>query len=636
MLASVKDGCKSCILLSDIISQFVPCSNLSGLRLLVDCTLHIAAYSKEKSKFQFAIEVYVQPGVCLPWKNIGQANTVPAAPSTAESVALIRKWLHDCQTSHTSCQDRRTPTLPSRIIKVGESFDDVSLYITKDGEKGSYIALSHCWGGKTPLATTRSTLQSHQESIQFDANSKTFAEAVDVTRALGFQYLWIDSVCIVQDDADDWIAEAAKMRDIYSHATLTLAADGAEDTSQGLFGIGRLDARISANKTCIVTTQDTNGSSVEVYGRLRSTMPSDPNTAPHSSLGSKTSKLSTRAWVLQERMLSPCTVHFNDEELVWSCFGQQRCECRWIAGASESGHFRRLLLTAGNPSPELERNLLIEWPKVVEEFTTKGLTYPKDRLPALSGLATLLQEKTTSRYLAGLWSEDMAYSLLWIAHHAAASNMGQPIIRIPVVPYAPSWSWASVIGSIRYIDRHLDQFTHRRSGNDEVKPIINVLQATTTPATSNMYGPVTAGFVTVRGQVVSVQFDPLGGAWRPVRDAYYPSLEFEPTNAGATPKFIPDVLDEDPRFSLAARLGTLFTRFVLLRAATYLWHGSMSSESTEVVAILLEEVPVESLGEGVQLPSGVEVVYQRRGIILHAFHSQKVWKDVPMRTVTIA
>ncbi|KAK4179159.1 heterokaryon incompatibility protein-domain-containing protein [Triangularia setosa] len=636
LLASTKGGCQSCILLSDIISQFDSCSNLSGIRLIVDCTLHIAVYSKEKGRFRFGIEVFLQPRVCSPWKNIGQAKTVPTTLSITESVALIGKWLHGCQTSHTSCKGRRTTVLPSRIIKVGQSSANVSLYITQDGEKGSYIALSHCWGGKIPLATTKDNLHSLCESLQFDANSKTFAEAVDVTRALGVQYLWIDSICIVQDDADDWATEAAKMRDVYSNAMLTLSADGAQDTSQGLFGTGRFDARALANKTCTVTTQEANGSSVKVYARLRSAMPFDPNTAPHSSLSTKESKLSTRAWVLQERMLSPRTVHFYDEELVWSCFGQQRCECREMAVASESGHFRRLLLASEGATRESGRNLLIEWPKVVEEFTTKGLTYPKDRLPALSGLATLLQEKTTSRYLAGLWSDDMAYSLLWTAHHAAALDINQPIIRMPVVPFAPSWSWASVVGPIKYIDRHRDQFTHRRSGDDEVKPIIEVLQATTTPATPNVYGPVSAGFVTVRGQVLSVRYNSLESAWWPVSDENHPSPEFEPTNVGFTPKFIPDVLEEDPRFSLTARLSTLFTRFVLLRAATYLWEGSVSSESTEVVAILLGEVPVASLGEGVQLPFGVDVVYQRRGIILHAFHSQKVWKDVPVRTVTIA
>jgi hypothetical protein len=320
-------------------------------------------------------------------------------------------------------------------------------------------------------------------------------------------------------------------------------------------------------------------------------------------------------------------VHFYNEELVWSCFGQERCECRLMTGTSSFGSFRRLLSSTTPDEPSSEHNLLVEWPKLVEQFTSKGLTYPKDRLPALSGLATLAHEKTpASQYLAGMWSADMAYSLLWASDHAVAEEIETPIVRMPVVPFAPFWSWASVVGPVQYIHRHLDQFTNRRSGRDEVKPVLEVLRAATEPVTANVYGPVKAGVVVVRGQVLSVRYDFLEWTWRPV----LPSGEvvrLEAERPSMKPKVIPDVLDEDPRFNVAARLQMLFTEFVFLRAATYIWEGTISSESTEVVALLLAKTRDQAV-------SGEET-YQRRGLVLHAFDSKKVWGEVPAQTISI-
>jgi hypothetical protein len=120
-----------------------------------------------------------------------------------------------------------------------------------------------------------------------------------------------------------------------------------------------------------------------------------------------------------------------------------------MIGTSSFGSFRRLLLSTTPDEPSLEHNLLVEWPKLVEQFTSKGLTYPKDRLPALSGLATLAHEKTpASQYLAGMWSADMAYSLLWASDHAMAIEIETPIVRMPVVPFTPFWLWASVVGPV--------------------------------------------------------------------------------------------------------------------------------------------------------------------------------------------
>ncbi|KAH6843243.1 heterokaryon incompatibility protein-domain-containing protein [Chaetomium sp. MPI-CAGE-AT-0009] len=631
LLDAIARGCKACTLLRDAVSPFAPFSEIETIRTRVDCALYVYAYLKELQGRHLTVEVYADPKQPPRWKCIGPARPVPATASSTESIGLIKRWLDDCQTRHPSCGAPQPASLPTRVIDVGESSENVSLYVSS-GEQASYAALSHCWGEQTPLSTTRATVEEHQRSIRFDPKSRTFAEAVEVTRGLGLRYLWIDSLCIIQDDPDDWVTEAAKMSQVYSNAALTLSADGAEDASKGLFG--GAGARVLAQNTHIIATAAPDGTAgtVPVHARLRSSRPSDPGNAPHSSLPTRPSKLSTRAWVLQERILSQRIIHFYNEELVWSCFGQSRCECRLMAGTSSFGTFCRLIKSS-DPATSA-RELPIEWTRLVEEFTSKGLTYPTDRLSALSGLAALTHQNLTSsaaRYLAGLWSTDMEYSLLWISDHAAAAGSETRVGRMPVTPFAPSWSWASVVGPVQYIHRHLDQFTSRRSGMDEIKPVFQVVGATAEPLTSNLYGPVKDGFVTVRGQLLPVVFDLLGGDWRPApRGDGGPGGEvvgrFGESRMEA--QMIPDVLDEDPRFNHDAAMRTLASDFVMLRVATYIWDGWVSSEGTEVVAMLLEKVPDGTQASGRR-------VYTRRGIVLHAFHKM-VWEGVPAETIVIA
>lgn len=429
----------------------------------------------------------------------------------------------------------------------------------------------------------------------------------------------IDSLCIVQDDDDDWTVEAARISDVYHNATVTFSADGAYDVSGGLLTTTNSRQRAHSVQTIEVEWED--GDITTFYARLRALPPSNPESFPHSSLPTEPSKLSTRGWVIQERILSRRMVHFYEEELVWSCHSQQRCECRLLPGAPVAGTFRRLLADS-----ESGVDLLMEWPHLVTQYTSRDLTFEKDRLPAISGLAALMKEHTKSEYLAGLWTHDLDYMLLWMSDHAAAKD--KPVERMPIEPYAPSWSWSSVVGPVKYIPRHRDQFSHRRSGGDEIKPVYECVQAATFPLTSNVYGPSKYGFVTIEGQLLPIFYDEARKVWRPEAiesfDFTNPNFEGAPRSAIGEPRiepqFIFDVLSEYPED------GPPRTRnrgYALLRAAQYLWQGQWSSASTEVVAIFLVQVSVDPLA------------FRRRGIVLRAFDAVKVWTKVPKHSVIL-
>jgi hypothetical protein len=122
-------------------------------------------------------------------------------------------------------------------------------------------------------------------------------------------------------------------------------------------------------------------------------------------------------WVLRERLLSPRMLHFYEEEMVWSCSSLARCECRYQPSISSPGAFRRMFTTAGSESSS---ELVSEWPHIVSEFTSKKLTMTTDLLPAIAGLAGLMDKATSSRYNCGLWRIDIEYQLLWVSQHDPA------------------------------------------------------------------------------------------------------------------------------------------------------------------------------------------------------------------------
>jgi hypothetical protein len=130
------------------------------------------------------------------------------------------------------------PLLLPLIIAINSHIP--KLLIT-EGCRGHYVALSHCWGtlGKHPLRTTTDNLQEHISGISWSTLPKTFQDALKITRELGIDYIWIDSLCIVQDSEEDWRQESREMGLIYERARVTIAAAGAADSSPKCFILDR-------------------------------------------------------------------------------------------------------------------------------------------------------------------------------------------------------------------------------------------------------------------------------------------------------------------------------------------------------------------------------------------------------------
>ncbi|ORY16648.1 heterokaryon incompatibility protein-domain-containing protein, partial [Clohesyomyces aquaticus] len=246
-----------------------------------------------------------------------------------------------------------------------------------------YVSLSHCWGppSERPLMTTQATLQTHLARISWDTIPRVYQDAIKATRRIGLQYIWIDSLCIIQDSHSDWLTESKRMGTVYENARLTLAASHASDSSQGCF----FTRSQPANSVKLPYVSQTG----EVRGSMHATsMPRD-----YGPITPELGPLAQRAWATQEWLLSRRMIFYTTNCLVWSC--------KIITQHETGGSFHS---TARNP----------RWKIIVERYSARLLTKATDRLIALEGLRTEMGKKRpTDVYCLGLWKNSMPDQLLW-------------------------------------------------------------------------------------------------------------------------------------------------------------------------------------------------------------------------------
>ena len=267
--------------------------------------------------------------------------------------------------------------------------------------KGRYTTLSHCWGpqGMTPLRTTKANLDDHLNSIALEKLPRTFQDAIRITRGVGLEYLWIDSLCILQDDQEDWLQESARMGSIYEKGWLTIAASAARNSTEGCF-------RSKRPEQCFVevpyhsTADETSGS---FFIATSSSYESSPAWGP----------LRKRAWAVQEWRLSRRIVHFTEGGLSWKC---KTCEL-------------------DERDDEIDMEEYPEWDSLVQNYSDCELTNETDRLIALQGLVNEMQMATLDRYYLGIWTSGLPDHLLWMRESFRPN--------VQCVSGMPSWTWAS-------------------------------------------------------------------------------------------------------------------------------------------------------------------------------------------------
>lgn len=372
-----------------------------------------------------------------------------------EKFGLARKWLNDslhhseraladnCSSSQTFTEplaspsygslSRPKPSLPSRILDLESNGtqlrDAIRLQCITSDCKADYFTLSYRWAQSDPFTTTKENLADHCREIRFYDLPRTLQDAVIVTREMGVRYLWIDALCIVQDDLSDWAKESELMGEIYKNSLCTITAHCAKDSHDGFLDQALKSPKVVLVKLCARMSSaddfEQKESSLRVPGNFQ-------NQAERSHL-------SKRGWILQERILSSRILHFVESELFWEDAMGIKGEYGSLYNFTDdlpvprTGTYRA--------KPDVCKFSIGDWYKMVENYTRCDLTKESDRLLAILGIASLMKGHIGGLYYTGVWPDYLPCGLL----RNAFSNMSRPKSKM-----VPSWSWASYGGEIQY------------------------------------------------------------------------------------------------------------------------------------------------------------------------------------------
>ncbi|KAH7131036.1 heterokaryon incompatibility protein-domain-containing protein [Dactylonectria macrodidyma] len=378
---------------------------------------------------------------------------VAIEPLSQRSLKIANSWLEACLRDHgEACGSPSFDAMPTRVLDVSPD-GKICLKVCQNTNQNTnlvdrrYAALSHCWGTTdTPFITTVSNLERRMEGIDFDEMPKTFQDAITVVKNLGLRYLWIDSLCIIQQDLEDWQIESAKMASIYRGAYLVLGAAAGLSDESGFLGPRLLHGTINLSSD----------SSTSIYLQL---LPPGPRRWTYHGRDAPdplvNEPLTGRAWCLQERYLSKRALQYGSRQMFWEC---QRIKISedGDAVARNGDYLKSLCATSSikesvfyrenrDPGSETRNVKWIDWYQMLEDYTSRGITSAADKLPAVAGLASVIAESTDeNEYMAGLWRTGLIEGLTW------CRKTPDQLLDKPEQYIAPSWSWASVQGPVQF------------------------------------------------------------------------------------------------------------------------------------------------------------------------------------------
>ena len=438
-------------------------------------------------------------------------TALPCISTDTSSQCAIR-WargqLDLCLSSHKCCSRGQT-YLPRRLIDISPMIAGKQPRLKDTGhtvldeEQPNYVCLSHCWGKMPIVRTMKESIKQHQEAIPCSTLSKTFRDSIDIALKFSIRYIWIDSLCIVQDDSLDWQEQGSQMAAIYENCLFVIAATASTDGRGGCF------REIPAEYAKPFEAESSNAQGERFATSARKSI-QHPDPLIQAYDGYKIgAPLIDRAWVFQENILGLRILHFTATELVWECNGVLACEC----GSIKSDRYSRKSQPISSQSIENDVSPFKEWYKTVEAYSTRALTYESDKLPALSGIAQRTQRLFSSplpnisnRYLAGLWERDLLNGLTW---RSFPESRSQVLEQCGI----PSWSWASV------------QRPVSRNGEHEIdpdQPTARISHVTCTPTGVDPTGDVLDGELVMVGPLIEVtlEYDPEQNP-DPIEISYY-------------------------------------------------------------------------------------------------------------------
>lgn len=488
--------------------------------------------------------------------DVGSLRTLSLAKAALDE-CVVRDGKH-AQCVPFAISDSDIDNRPTRVIDCGpESLQSLRLVSTKDlshtlrGQPFRYITLSYVWGdGDQSHKTTTENILQYSEKINARCLPQTILDAIIVTRALGFRYLWVDSLCIIQDsNGEDMRHELARMHLIYRHAFLTIVAASAKAATDGFLhtrdqpavdqpgsdvitlpfpcphrrhrtpsdnAVDRSMARRVGTAYVFpdfVSSEDNPTGDVPIPRRWSfSPLPAEP--------------IDERAWCLQELHISPRTLIFGSGSLRFRCqtatkdvgdtaFLEDNGSIRLVQREQSSRLPKEVLfpeLLPPEPGTRRWRSVYHEWGVFVGHFTQRIVRNPSDKLVACSAIAEAFSRPLDSEYLAGLWRINLLQELLWHRQDPFTSGLDNTTYLRRLVPNsdpsdpnyrAPSWSWAAVDGRIDFHTNNL------RSNLDNGLAIAEVVRCEVVHKDPDLrFGEVTSGTLVLRAQMIQCKIQP--------------------------------------------------------------------------------------------------------------------------------
>ncbi|TLD26136.1 HET-domain-containing protein [Venturia nashicola] len=386
--------------------------------------LHVVVLWRESIEVDFWLKIYADED-SLTFKSNLVRNLLPdREPLCHHNLQKVKQLINHCfiPDAHFDCQlPYIDSSLPTRLIDVGIDTAGPVRLVSSERLPSStqYVALSHCWGTKPFLSTTRATLRDREYGIDLQDLPANFHDSIIAVRALDLRYIWIDSLCIIQDDKEDWRNESQRMASVYSSAHITIVPVSAGSAHDGFLHNRKHFDHIYADLSSSVMQTDDIQDSIWDH----------------------------RGWTFQERLLSKRLLYFTQNQLYFECHGSCWMEnntppdlLRMIGNQPWRGVSSIIAKVYSDSEATIPDEWYIDW---LEQYTQRKLTHASDRLPALQGLASVIGQSVSDLYIHGLWAKDLARGLVWRLEDSKASKIVTDV-------QTPTWSWARWQGAIRH------------------------------------------------------------------------------------------------------------------------------------------------------------------------------------------
>ncbi|KAF2867419.1 heterokaryon incompatibility protein-domain-containing protein [Massariosphaeria phaeospora] len=400
-------------------------------------------------------------------QDISWSTHLSTVTVTDTSVEFLKSKYSECLDHHELCNRKSLNArrkYPSRLLAIsGARRSQVRLVAGSNLTSGDYFTLSHCWGGFQPLKLTAQSEVSLREGVTIQELPKTFRDAIVICIYLEVPYIWIDSMCIFQDNLEDWQREATKMAEVYFHATCNIAATGAYNCSVGL----SFERALNAVAPFWVDLK------LPWLWRMNSFLrPGKYVVFPPTQWQDEVEKgpLNQRAWVQQERFLSRRIMHFTSSQIFWECNENRASELFPIAlpaalkpwrFGDDGQRIKSWLVPEQVPRDTSWRhNLQEDWLEFIRNYTNCSISRKSDRLLAVNGIAQTISRITGDKLICGLWESYLLVELMW---QRRLDSSIQPGIQDTHKWQAPTWSWAHFGRAVHPTDYlgHLECPNHR-------------------------------------------------------------------------------------------------------------------------------------------------------------------------------